>query len=135
MAQITVAPSVEAYPQVSAFIEEELTRAGCPKALLLRLLTAAEEIFINIASYSGASFARISLTVADDRIALAFVDDGVPYDPLAKEDADTTLTAEQREIGGLGILMVKKLMDEVAYRFEGEKNVLSMTKKWDKEAS
>ena len=62
-------------------------------------------------------------------VVITFIDGGVPYDPLATEDPDTTLSAEERDIGGLGIFMVKKSMDEITYRYEGGKNVLSIRKK------
>ncbi|MDR2780507.1 MAG: ATP-binding protein, partial [Synergistaceae bacterium] len=62
-------------------------------------------------------------------VSLEFVDGGVPFDPLTREDPDITLGAEERELGGLGLFMVKRLMDVVEYRREGEKNVLRMSKR------
>ena len=58
------------------------------------------------------------------------MDNGAEYDPLEKEDPDVTLSAEDRQIGGLGIFMVKKIMDEVDYRYENGKNVLTLRKNY-----
>ena len=94
---------------------------------------AVEEIFINIASYAYApdkGMATVRVEVSGDPVAvtITFVDHGVPYDPLAKEDPDVTLSAEERGIGGLGIFMTKKLMDDVAYEYKDGKNTLTLKK-------
>jgi anti-sigma regulatory factor (Ser/Thr protein kinase) len=93
-----------------------------------------EEIFVNIAHYAykpGVGSATIRTEVHEDplSIELIFIDGGVPYDPLAKEDPDVSLPADQRQIGGLGIFMAKKVMDTMDYRYENGQNVLTMTKK------
>lgn len=89
-----------------------------------------EEIFVNIASYAYEypGIAEITLINEGDCFTMVFSDGGVPYDPLKKEDPDITLSAEERPIGGLGIFMVKKMMDEVSYKYEDEHNVLTVKK-------
>ena len=89
---------------------------------------AIDEIYSNIARYSGATEARIGCNVSGGRITLRFMDNGSPYDPTEKEDPDTTLSAEEREIGGLGIFMVKKIMDDVTYDYKGCFNILTLVK-------
>ena len=92
-----------------------------------------EEIFVNIASYAygeQTGMAFITEEVTNNSISLCFRDKGIPYDPLAKEDPDTTLSAEEREIGGLGIFMVKTMMDSVMYEYKDGFNCLTMTMTW-----
>ena len=94
---------------------------------------AVEEIFVNIASYayeSGDGKAVISVSTTDDNaVHITFTDMGIPYDPLAKEDPDITLSASERQIGGLGIFMTKKIMDEVKYEHRDGCNILKLVKK------
>ena len=119
--------------QVMDFVEEHLEQAGCPAKTLLQVSMAVEEIFINIASYAydpkvGPATIRVEVKEDPLCVIITFVDHGRPYDPLAREDADTTLSAEDRGIGGLGILMVKKSMDAVGYAYENGSNVLTIKK-------
>ena len=95
---------------------------------------AIDELFGNIAHYAytpdvGEVTVRVEVTENPLSVVITFIDGGVPYDPLATEDPDTTLSAEERDIGGLGIFMVKKSMDEITYRYEGGKNILSIRKR------
>ena len=80
----------------------------------------------------GDAVIETEVTTDPPAIAITFRDSGEPYDPLAKEDPDITLSAEKRRIGGLGIFLVKKLMDEVAYKYEDGQNVLTIIKLLDK---
>ena len=92
---------------------------------------AVDEIFSNIARYAynpNDGEATVRITVGDD-ITIEFEDSGMAYDPLSSDDPDISLSAEEREIGGLGILMVKKLMDSVEFRREGNKNILTIKKR------
>ena len=93
---------------------------------------AVEEIYINIASYAypdSEGNAEIILSENNNELFITFIDEGVPYDPLAKPDPDTTLSASERQIGGLGIFLVKKIMDSVTYKYEDGKNFLTISKK------
>ena len=120
-------------PQVLSFLEEHLEEAGCPPKAQMQLSVAAEEIFVNIAHYAyaperGTAVVRVEVAEEPLAVTLTFIDHGTPYDPLAKADPDVTLPAEAREIGGLGIYMTKKLMDDAAYEYRDGKNILKLKK-------
>ncbi len=117
--------------QLLGFIETRLE--DCPMKALMQINVAAEEVFVNIASYAyapGTGSARVSVRLQDDpRAALiTFEDSGVEFDPLAKADPNVSLPASERSIGGLGIFMTKKLMDEVKYLRRDGKNILTLRK-------
>ena len=130
---ITVPAELNELEAVQAFISAELEAADCPLKAKLQIEVAVEEIFVNIARYAyhpEAGEATIRFAVEEEplRVMIQFLDNGRPFNPLEKEDADTTLSAEDREIGGLGILMVKKSMDAVAYSYENGYNILTIKK-------
>ena len=121
--------------QVMGFVEEHLEQAGCPAKTLLQVSMAVEEIFINIASYAydpkvGPATIRVEVKEQPLCVIITFVDHGRPYDPLAREDPDVTLPAEQRQVGGLGIFLVKKTMDDIRYEYKDGSNILTITKGW-----
>jgi len=122
---------------VQEFIREQLRQYHCASRVLFQLDVAVEEIFINIAHYAylpeEAGTATIRCCIGGDppQVTIQFRDQGKPFNPLKKPDADTTLPAEQRKIGGLGILMVRKSMDAVEYTYEDGKNVLTIRKSID----
>lgn len=114
-------------------IERDLESAGCPPEKMTMTAICAEEIFVNIASYAyedKTGEARIDEEIKKGRISLCFQDSGKPYNPLEKEDPDTTLSVQEREIGGLGIFMVKNMMDTVTYEYRDGWNRLTMTLSW-----
>lgn len=120
-------------PQVLAFTEEVLEEAGCPMKVVMQIDIAVEEIFINIANYAykpETGEAVIRIRTEREKAAITFIDRGVPYNPLAKDDPDVTLPAEQRAIGGLGIFMVKQSMDDLVYEFRDGQNIFTMIKMW-----
>jgi anti-sigma regulatory factor (Ser/Thr protein kinase) len=97
-----------------------------------QLAIAVEEIFVNIANYaypSGTGDCTVTAEVSDDSAVFTFEDNGIPYNPLEKTDPDTTLSAEERQIGGLGIFMAKKLTDKMEYRYENGNNILIIKKR------
>ncbi len=131
--ELEIEASRENLAEVQSFIEERLIAAGCPGKALLQIGVAVEEIFVNIANYAyapGKGQARVRVDVGGDppSTAITFIDSGIPYDPLARPDPDVKLSAEERNIGGLGIFMVKELMDEVTYEYEDGHNVLTLKK-------
>ncbi|MBQ4482223.1 MAG: ATP-binding protein [Lachnospiraceae bacterium] len=133
MDKIIVEAKVEKLDAVLDFVNKKLEDNDCPMKTQIQIDVAVEEIFVNIASYAyapGEGDATIEAEIYDDplRIAIRFTDSGMPYDPLAKEDPDVTLPAEERQIGGLGIYMVKKSMDEVAYEHKDGNNVFTIIK-------
>ena len=117
---------------VLEFIDGQLELIGCPMKPQMQIDIAAEEIFVNIASCAypdGPGEAEIRISAEDGAVTMTFLDSGIPYDPLAREDPDVTLSAEERQIGGLGVFLVKKNTDSVSYRYENGQNVLTLTKK------
>lgn len=115
-----------------AFVEEELNKIDCPMKSVMQITVCVEEMFVNVANYAydgeGGEI-RLSIDEAHDTVSITLTDEGVPFDPLAKEDPDITLSAEERKIGGLGIFMVKKSMNEVRYERVENKNIFTMIKK------
>ena len=125
----------ENFHAVLGFIDEQLELFGCPMKPQMQIDIAAEEIFVNIAHYAyapgtGEATIRVELYSDPSAIEITFIDRGVPYDPLAKPDPDVTLSAKERKIGGLGIFMVKKSMDEVRYEYLDGCNILTIKKGW-----
>ena len=121
--------------QVISFLEEELEAMDCPMKIMLQIDVAVEEIYVNIASYAytqGVGYAIIRIDEMNEPkgVVITFVDEGIPYNPLEKDDPDVTLAAEERQIGGLGIYMVKKSMDNMEYERKDGKNILKITKKF-----
>ncbi|MBP5363486.1 MAG: ATP-binding protein [Ruminococcus sp.] len=119
--------------KVQAFVDEQLEEAGCPIKIQIQIDIAVEEIFINIAHYAystetGKATVRIEILPDPPSVDITFIDKGIPYDPLAKSDPDVTLSAEERKIGGLGIFMVKKSMDDVKYQYLDGHNILTLKK-------
>lgn len=133
MKELDIEARAENLEEVIRFVDQELETADCPVKAQMQIEIAVEEIFINIANYAynpDTGSAVIRVEVADDPVSvkLVFIDKGVPYDPLAKKDPDITLSAEERDIGGLGIFMVKKNMDEIHYEYKDGQNILTLIK-------
>ena len=133
MKDITVDATVEKLEVVQNFVSQELEEQGCSMKVMMQIEIAVEEIYVNIVHYAynpeiGKATIRCEVTEDPMQVIIQFMDSGVPFDPLAKEDADITLSAEERQIGGLGIFMVKKSMDEVSYEYKEGKNVLTIRK-------
>ena len=115
---LTVAAINDNLHAVMAFVDDFLEKHDCTMKAQMQLDLCVEEIFVNIANYaygSGSGDARICITYAEGTVTITFADSGVPYDPLAKPDPDITLSAEERQIGGLGVYLVKKNTDRVDY--------------------
>lgn len=115
------------------FVDEMLEEYDCPVKIQMAIDVAVDELFSNIAHYAynpDKGFATVRVDVVKDPLAveITFVDNGVPYDPLKKTDPDTTLSIEDRDIGGLGILIVKKTMDHINYEYKDGKNILTIKK-------
>ena len=128
MKKIGIAPTLDRLPEATGFFEDILSAANAPAKVIAQVNVAVDEIFSNIAHYSGATVATLGCSLADGRVTLRFSDNGRPYDPTGKPDPDTTLSAEERDIGGLGIFMVKKIMDEVTYEYTDGLNILTLVK-------
>ena len=133
MKELTIAATVENIEAVTAFVDEQLEALDCPMKAQMQIDIAIDELFGNIAHYAyhpevGEATVRVEVMEDPLSVVITFIDGGVPYDPLTQADPDITLSAEERAIGGLGIFMVKKTMDEITYRYENGSNILSIRK-------
>ncbi len=134
MKELTVKALKDRLDDVTDFVNGELEALDCPMKTLMQIDLAVEEIFVNIASYAyrdkpEGGEAVIRVWTGDGAVKITFEDEGIPFDPTAREDPDPTASAEEREIGGLGIFLAKKIMDGVSYEYRAGRNVLTATKK------
>ena len=134
MKELTIDATVENIERVTAFIEEQLEPLGCSMKARMQIAIAIDELFRNIAHYAynpdvGPATVRVEVSGEPLAVLITFIDNGVPYDPLAKADPNTALSAEEREVGGLGIYMVKKSMDEITYEYRNGQNILKIRKR------
>jgi uncharacterized protein (TIGR02172 family) len=118
---------------VMNYIDGELEAVGCSMKAQMQIDLAVEEIFVNICKYAyqpekGRAVVRVAVSDDPVQVRITFIDHGKPYDPLLKDDPDVTLKAEDREIGGLGIFMVKQTMDAVEYEYKDGSNILTLIK-------
>lgn len=133
MKELAVDATTANIPAVTDFVNEQLEAYGCSMKVQTQIDIAIDELFSNIAHYAyhpgvGPATVRVELREQPCSVVVTFIDNGVPYDPLKKEDPDTTLPADERQIGGLGIFMVKKSMDAVEYTYKDGQNILTITK-------
>lgn len=133
MKELTIAAKIENIEAVTDFVNEQLEALDCPMKAQMQIDIAIDELFSNIAHYAynpeiGQATVRVEVIEDPLAVTITFIDNGVPYDPLAKADPDTTLSAEEREIGGLGIYMVKKSMDDITYEYKDGQNILAIKK-------
>lgn len=133
MRSITV-PATDVDPTpITEFVEEELEEYECSPRALYQIEVAIEEIFVNIVSYAGLAAddgVEVRCEVLEDplRVVVQFLDRGAPFDPLAKDDPDTSVEGNMGREGGLGIFMVKQMMDEVSYTYQDGRNTLTILK-------
>ncbi len=133
MKELIIDATIDNLRHVTDFIDEQLEALDCPVKTQSQIDIAVDELFSNIAYYaydSGAGPVIIRMEVLNDprAVAITFIDRGIPYNPLTREDPDVTLSAEERKIGGLGIYMVKKSMEEVSYDYRDGQNILTIKK-------
>ena len=124
MTKISVKPRLENVDNVTMFVEEKLREGGVQEKTIAVIDVAVDEIFSNIVHYSGATEATIGVRIWNGLITLRFADNGIHYDPTCKQDP-----AEERNIGGLGIFIVKKTMDSMKYDYLEGFNILTLEKK------
>lgn len=133
MKKITVPAKTDELDRVLDFVNETLEGADCSMRIQTQIDIAVEEIFVNIANYAynpeiGKAEIVVEISEQPVTVAITFEDSGVPYNPLEKKDPDVTLNAEERDIGGLGIFMAKKSMDDIEYTYRDGKNILTIKK-------
>ena len=124
----------EVLSDVLGFVDEMLEGFDCPMKIQTAICVAIEEVFVNVAHYvygdgDGDMVLAIGFEAESRTLTFRMSDKGVPFDPLARPDPDITLSAEDREIGGLGIFIAKKTMDSINYSYENGENILTMIKK------
>ncbi|MBQ5851955.1 MAG: ATP-binding protein [Lachnospiraceae bacterium] len=133
MKELTIDATIKNIEQVTAFVDEQLRVLDCPMKTQVQIDIAIDELFGNIARYAynpevGSATVRVEVCEDPVSVVITFIDNGMPYNPLAKEDPDVTLSLEERGIGGLGIYMVKKTMDDIVYEYKDGKNILKIKK-------
>ena len=147
--ELTVEADQRNLDTVIEFVEERLDELGCTTKAKMQIGIAIEEIFVNVVKYAfdeppagsgeqagseeaGRTVEKISIRVEDTEdprsVAVTIIDRGRPFDPLAKADPDITLSADNRKVGGLGIFMVKKSMDQMEYEYRDGQNILTFRK-------
>ena len=134
MKELTITATVENIGPVTDFVNEQLEALDCPMKAQMQIDIAIDELFGNIAHYAyhpevGNATVRVEVTEEPLAVIVTFIDKGMPYDPLRAAEPDITLSAEERNLGGLGIYMVKKSMDEITYEYKDGKNILSIKQK------
>ena len=132
--EITVRAEVDNLDKIQGFIEERLDAAESSPKAAMQISVSVEEIYVNICHYAykdkgGEGDATVRMRIVEGVAEIVFEDSGVRYDPLAREEPDVTLSAEEREIGGLGIFLTRKSMDDVSYEYRDGKNILTLKKK------
>ncbi|MBE8950345.1 MAG: ATP-binding protein [Quinella sp. 3Q1] len=133
MEKITVEAVLENLQTVIDFATEHLEARDCSMKIIMQIELVVEEIFVNIATYAycpetGAATFCMEFEENPNAVLMTFIDSGKPYNPLEKADPDTDLAIEERDVGGLGIFLVKKNVDEIAYEYADGKNILRMKK-------
>ena len=135
MRTITVPASTDQIGTVTDFVNTQLKELGCSDRIRIQVDVAIDEIFGNIARYAydpETGSATVCVDVEEDPLCviITFIDQGKPYDPLSAEIKDTTsLPAAERPIGGLGLIMVKKIMDDISYSYQNGQNILTIRKR------
>ena len=133
MKELHVQATVENISLVTEFVDEQLEAIDCPIKAQMQIDIAIDELFGNIARYAydpevGPAVVRVEVQEEPLAVIITFIDNGVPYDPLKRNDPDISLSAEERDIGGLGIYVVKKSMDEISYEYKDGQNILKVKK-------
>ena len=133
MKELKVEAKDENLSEVLGFLDGELEAIDCPLKIQMQLDVAVEELYVNIAHYAyapetGKAIIGIETGLDPARITIVFKDCGKPFDPTAKADPDITLSAQERQIGGLGIYMAKKAVDEMKYEYVDGQNILTLSR-------
>ena len=134
MTNRTFTAKTDALTDVLGYVELMLEKYECPMKLQTAICVAIEEVFVNVARYAykdGEGDVNLGIGFNKETREITFIlrDKGIPFDPLKKPDPDITLSADDREVGGLGIFITKKTMDSVEYAYENGENILTMIKR------
>lgn len=136
ISELSIEATIENLEKVEEFIDENLDKCNFSTKRMSQIKISVEEIYVNIAHYAyspNTGMAKISVDInQDDKyMEIVFIDQGKPYNPLEKKDPDVKLKVSERQMGGLGIYMTKKLMDDISYEYSHGKNILTLKKNWD----
>ena len=133
---IEVEATLEKLDTVLEFVEVNLEAMDCPMKVAMKIAVCVEELYVNIANYAyDGQIGKCRIDIEYDeklpwRVRISLTDSGKYFNPLDKEAPDITLDVEEREIGGLGIFMVKNIMDNISYERKQENNIIIMEKNW-----
>ena len=128
---ITLPNDIATISQLSEFVETVCEEKGLDMALTMNLNLALEEAVVNVMSYAypdSQGDVKVDIMIDDQKVVSTLTDSGIPFDPTLRERADTTLSAEDRQSGGLGILLVRELMDAINYERDNGQNILTLIK-------
>jgi len=130
----TFEAKIDRIPWLTEQVDGLLEGLDCPMKAQMQIDVAIDEWMANIASYAygngvGEVTVRFDFQPDDRTVVLTFIDSGVPYDPLAKPDPDVTLSVDKRAVGGLGIFLIKKTMDDMTYARQDGRNVFTIRKR------
>ena len=133
MKELRVGAEIKNVRTVTEFIDKLLEEHNCNLKAQMQIDIAIDELFSNISRYAyvpdtGTVDVKVEMTENPKKVKITFADSGTPYNPLETPEPDITLSAEDREIGGLGIYMVKKTMDDMIYEYKDGQNILSIVK-------
>lgn len=133
MREMTIDATVRNIPVVTEFVNDRLRELKCPLKALTQIDIAIDELFGNISNYAykpdvGPATVRVEVENNPVAVIITFIDGGRQFDPLSTDDPDTTLPASERRIGGLGLYLVRKTMDEITYEYRDGKNILRIRK-------
>jgi serine/threonine-protein kinase RsbW len=123
----TAPAEAERLPALLDAIEIWLTDSGVPIEQVARLMVVFDELLSNIVNHGGGTI-ELRIGISDGVFDATIADDGPPFDPLARAAPDTSLGIDERAVGGLGIHLVREMMDDVAYSRENGRNLLKLTK-------
>ena len=128
---LKISPSLDQLERITAVVEDLGERDDWPPDLIFKVNLVLDELWVNVVHYSGATGdVEVSLDADADEVRLEIADDGRPFDPLSEAvEPDLDAALEERPIGGLGIFLVREMMDELHYRREDGKNRLAMVKR------
>lgn len=131
--ELTVEASINNLEKVTSFVNDKLEENECPVKAQMQIDIAIDEIFSNIARYAyspeiGMVTIQMEVTKQPPEVCITFIDRGIPYNPLLQTEPDTSLSAEERQLGGLGIFLVRKSMDDVIYQYKEGNNILKLKK-------
>ena len=131
--ELVVESLIDSLETVDSLVDEMYSSMGASRSARKQLRVAAEEIFVNIVNYAyGEGHGKVVISVrklADPpRLELVFMDEGVPFNPLLRDAPDFSVDPDEREVGGLGIYMVKQAVDDIGYEYRDGKNILTICK-------